>query len=128
MACQITLYYEGSNPEIGMKFKTGGTYLNIDDFIELYVYILDASKNTLVRYSKAGDEIDGNEFNELIKVDEYEYKFYIESEITKDLGNQDLYGEINIIRTNTELSDNKSKETIRFKLIRMNETNIDELS
>ena len=129
MSSQLSLFYEGSTPEIGMKFRTGtSTYLNIDNFLELYVYILDASKNTLVRYSKAGVEVDGNEFNQLIKVDEYNYKFYIESDITKDLGNQELYSEINIIRTNAELSDDKSKETIRFRLINMKETNIDELS
>lgn len=126
---QLAQFWEGSNPKIKIKHNLGsGVYENLDDLLELYVYILDGANNTLARYSKAGTEVGGNTFIALIKESAYEYKAILTSALTKTLGTQNLKGEINFVRTDAELATGKSNYPIRFTLLAMNSSNIKELT
>lgn len=129
MATQLAQFWEGSNPKIKIKHNLGsGVYENLEDILELYVYILDAAGNTIARYSKAGTAIGGNTFIALIKESVYEYKVILTSTLTKTLGTQNLQCEINPARNDSELVSGISDYPVRFTLLKMIGSNIKEIT
>jgi hypothetical protein len=120
---QIAQIGSGSTPKITIKHNLGSdVYENLDNLIELYFYILDASEQVIARYSKSGTEINGNTYIALLKEDEYTYKALLTSTILKALSTQELYGEVYFKRTDTDFTDNQGKADVRFKLLKLNKT------
>lgn len=102
---QLDQNYPGADIKILLKLKLStGTYINIDDLAELYVYILRASGTIVKQYSKAGT----GDFTALIKDTTTQYHFWITSEVSKLLETEILDIEINMVETNAELPNGQN--------------------
>ena len=113
--------YDGSTLTASIKAKRDGSYIDIDNLTELYVYVVDANKNVLGRYSKAGGTVNGYTFTALTRIDAETYEAVLSGAVTKLLENQILYIEINV-------NESGVRSVGKSELIQMLDTVIKELS
>lgn len=127
---QLERFKPGADISIDLIVEiSAGVNIDIDNLVELYVYIVDSAGTTVARFSKAGVVVDDHEFTALIRTNAELYYFIIDSSITKHFQPQTFYMEINMFETNADLIDNTYNSIEKVKLFVIDEdANIKELS
>lgn len=125
----VTNDYLGIDLEVQIKLRIStGVYVNIDNLTELIVFINEENGNIIKRFSKAGVTINGESYTSLTKVDEYTYKLWVDSAVTKIIREQTLRMEINMIQSEAELTDGKLNMIGSFDLIKLLDNQIKKVS
>lgn len=117
MAATRKRYYQGEDIifDFSMTNDGGVTFVNIDDLIDVVIYMYQDPNDDIIKFSK----LDREGFIQLTKTTEYSYRGIIDSSLTKYMVCGTWYVEINVMSTNAELEDlelNRIGRTECFKI------------
>lgn len=95
-----SIVYSGEDKAITISiFDDAGNPINLDDLTDIILYIISGNTRH-IRVSKTSGEL-------WVKIDEFTYRYVIDSSVTKTLPYGDYVGEVNVVSASDLVDDQK---------------------